>query len=599
MVKIWSHSLWYQILEVGVILTLGITIALPTEKTLAQNTTPTPTNQIPIPEPSPEPPRQPSIVPSLIPEKPRQPPLPVPQPLPQPPLEISPPNLPGTEERPEIPGNITVSKFEFEGNTAFSDRALSQVIAPFTQRPITFSELLQAEAAITKHYIEKGYINSGAVILAGQALQQQGAVVKIQVIEGGVEEIQISGMKHLNTNYVRSRLKLATAKPLNQKRLLQAMQVLQLDPLIQSISGDLSAGSRPDLGVLTVRVKEAKSFKTEFFADNNRTPSVGSFRRGVRFSQGNVLGFGDGFALEYANTKGSNALNLSYKIPVNPRNGTLTLSGGVSFTNVIEEPFNVIDISGNSYSVDLSFRQPIIQTPTQEFAIGVTASRQESHTTLLGQDFKLSPGADESGTTRVAALRFFQDWTRRRPKDVFAIRSQFNVGLGILDATTNPEPPDSRFFDWRGQAQYVRLLAPDTLIVFRADLQLATGALVPLEQFALGGQQSVRGYRQDALLTDNGISASAELRLPILRVKKVKGVLQLVPFVDVGMGWNNSGNPDVKQNTLAGVGLGLQWQMGDWLTARFDWGIPLTTLDAGKKSLQEQGIYFSINYSPF
>lgn len=579
MVKICSQSLWCKILEVGVILTLGTTIVFPTEKTLAQNTTPLP-NQPPIPE------------------RPRQPPLPIPQPLPQPPLEIPPPTLPGTEGRPEIPGSITVSRFEFNGNTAFSDRELSQILAPFTQRPIAFAELLQAEAAITKRYLEKGYINSGAVILAGQALPQQGAVVKIQVIEGGVEEIQVSGTKRLKPNYVRSRLKLATAKPLNQRRLLQAMQVLQLDPLIQSISADLSAGSRPELSVLTVRVKEAKSFKAEFFADNNRTPSVGSFRRGVRIGEGNVSGFGDRFTLEYANTTGSNAANMSYTLPVNARNGTISLSGGFSFTNVIEKPFDILDIAGNSYSVDLSFRQPIIQTATQEFAVGVTASRQESHTTLLGEDFKLSPGADASGTTRVAALRFFQDWTKRGPKDVFAMRSQFNVGLGILDATINPEPPDSRFFDWRGQAQYVRLLAPDTLIVFRTDLQLAAGALVPLEQFALGGQQSVRGYRQDALLTDNGISASAEIRLPILRVKKVKGVLQIVPFVDVGMGWNNSG-PTLKQNTLAGVGLGLQWQMGDWLNARFDWGIPLTTLDAGKKSLQEQGIYFSINYSPF
>jgi hemolysin activation/secretion protein len=181
-----------------------------------------------------------------------------------------------------------------------------------------------------------------------------------------------------------------------------------------------------------------------------------------------------------------------------------------------------------------------------------------------------------------------------------ALRSQFNLGLGVFDATINPEPPDSRFFNWRGQAQYVRLLAPDTLFIVRSDLQLATDPLVPLEQFALGGQQSVRGYRQDVLLTDNGFFASAELRLPILRVKKVKGVLQIVPFVDFGVGWNNSGGaPNPEQNTLIGVGVGLQWQMWDRLTARFDWGIPLNTIDADKKTLQEQGLYFSINYSLF
>ncbi len=59
------------------------------------------------------------------------------------------------------------------------------------------------------------------------------------------------------------------------------------------------------------------------------------------------------------------------------------------------------------------------------------------------------------------------------------------------------------FFSWRGQAQYVRLLAPNTLWVIRSDLQFASKATFPIEQFALGGLDSVRGYRQNFLLTDN------------------------------------------------------------------------------------------------
>ncbi len=585
MVKIWVQSLWCQVLELGVILALGTFSTFSPDRALAQSTVPI---NPPPPQANPIPPRRPEQ------------PVPVPQPLPESPLDVPPPAPPTSEERPDLPGNVTVTRFDFEGNTAFSDRDLSKVTAPFTQRPITFAELLQAEAAITKYYIDAGYINSGAVIPSGQSFAQTGAVVKIQVIEGGLEEIQVTGTKRLKPSYVRRRIKLATAQPLNQQKLLKALQLLQLDPLIESISADLSAGSSPELSILNVRVKEAKSFKTDFFADNGRTPSVGSFRRGVRVNQGNLFGYGDTLSLEFANTTGSNAFNASYKVPVNARNGTVAVSGGVSFTNVIEKPFNSLDITGDSYFVDLTFRQPIIQTPTQELALGITASRQESHTQLLGEDFQLSPGADASGTTRVAALRFFQDWTRRRTKDVVALHSQFNVGLGVLDATVNAQPPDSRFFSWRAQGQYVRRLAPDTLFVFRSDLQLSADPLVPLEQFALGGQQSVRGYRQDALLTDNGFSASAEVRFPILRVKRVKGVLQIAPFVDFGTGWNHSGKTaDPNPNTLAGVGVGLQWQMGDWLTARFDWGVPLTNLDGQKNSLQEQGLYFSINYSPF
>ncbi|WP_397321458.1 ShlB/FhaC/HecB family hemolysin secretion/activation protein [Nostoc sp. UCD120] len=80
--------------------------------------------------------------------------------------------------------------------------------------------------------------------------------------------------------------------------------------------------------------------------------------------------------------------------------------------------------------------------------------------------------------------------------------------------------------------------------------------LVPLEQFGLGGQLSVWGYRQDALLTDNGLLFSAEFRVPIVRANKINGVLQLTPFIDVGKGWNVNGK-DPSPSTLVSTGLGL------------------------------------------
>ncbi len=119
-----------------------------------------------------------------------------------------------------------------------------------------------------------------------------------------------------------------------------------------------------------------------------------------------------------------------------------------------------------------------------------------------------------------------------------------------------------------------------------------------MEQFGIGGINSVRGYRQDALLTDNGVLASAELRLPILRVAKVNGVLQLTPFIEFGSGWNND-TPNPDPNTLLSTGIGLRWRMDDYFLARFDWGIPLVDFSSSERTLQEQGLYFSVLWNPF
>ncbi|MBR8831470.1 MAG: ShlB/FhaC/HecB family hemolysin secretion/activation protein [Chlorogloea purpurea SAG 13.99] len=540
--------------------------------------------------------------PIRFPLPPQQPtPIPVPQPLPSNDFRFPLPTIPAPEERSNILGTITVAKFQFIGNTAFSDKDLTAVTAPFIDRPLTFVELLQVEAAITKLYTDAGYINSGAVIPAGQTLSKENAVIKVQIIEGSIEDIRVSVDGRLNPDYVRSRLALATGKPFNQNRLLQALQLLQLDPVVGTISANLSAGSRPQSSILSVKVKEADTLTGEIFLDNGRVESIGSFERGLRITTDNLSGNADSLRVEYANTDGSNSVYGSYTLPVTPQNATIALSAQYNSTNIIQSPFDRLDITGYSLYYDITFRAPIIQTPGQELALGITAGREENKTNILGRGFPLSTGANRQGETALTVLRFFQDWTRRQSNDVLALRSQFSFGIDALNATINSEPPDGRFFDWLGQLQYVRLLAADTLLVVRSSLQLSADPLVPIEQFPIGGLYSVRGYRQDLLLTDNGVFASVEARLPILRINEVKGLLQIVPFLDFGVGWNNGANPipTPGQNTLMSAGLGLQYGMGGNFNARLDWGIPLIQIRLPGNISSEQSIYFSVNYKFF
>ncbi len=538
--------------------------------------------------------------PLLNPVEPKRPELPEPQLLPPPTQFLQPPAAPTPPSQPlpdKIPGTLTVDRFEVIGSTVFTPEELAAVTAPFSKRPITFAELLQVQDAITQLYIKGGYITSGAFI-PPQPLKN--GVVTIEVLEGEVERIEVTGTRRLNPSYVRSRLARATQTPLQVNRLVEALQVLQLNPLIETLKTELAAGSQAGTSVLRVKVEEASSFSTVLRVDNGRSPSVGTVRRQVELREANLLGFGDALFLAYTNTDGSNSIDeASYTIPINARNGTLNFSYSWSDNHVIEEPFDQVDIESNARNYEITYRQPLIETPTQEFALGLSAVRRESDTSLLGEGYPLSPGANNRGETRISAIRFFQELTKRGSQEVFALRSQFSLGIDALGATINDKPPDSRFFAWRGQAQYLRLLAPDTLLLLRSDIQLANEALVPLEQFGLGGLGSVRGYRQDALLSDNGLFASAELRIPIIRIPKWNSILQVAPFVEVGTTWNSSGRANPETNTLASAGLGLLWRTGDRFTARFDWGIPFVDLGLIKNTLQEKGLYFTVEYRLF
>jgi hemolysin activation/secretion protein len=136
-------------------------------------------------------------------------------------------------------------------------------------------------------------------------------------------------------------------------------------------------------------------------------------------------------------------------------------------------------------------------------------------------------------------------------------------------------------------------------LLLRSDIQLSTSDLVPLERFSLGGLESVRGYRQDALLGDNGLFLSGEVRIPFYRWHSGESNLSVIPFVDFGTTWSNSDNFNQEEDTVVSTGLGLQLSLEDTLRARLDYGIPLVDVEDSNDTLQEKGIYFSVEYSPF
>ena len=500
------------------------------------------------------------------------------------------------EETNDIPQTVFVRKFEIVGSTVFTPEELKEVLQPYTMRRLTFTELLAAQQTIDRLYIENAYITSGT-FLPPQKLQD--GIVRIEVIEGRVEEINIAGLDRLNSGYVRSRLEASTDAPLNRDKLLNALQLLQLNPLIENLAAELTAGTRPGSSILELSLQEADPFDATISFDNYRAPSVGTNRRQVRLTHRNLAGFGDRFTISYLNTDGSNSLNdLNYTIPVNAHNGTLNFRFSYTDSEIIEEPFDQFDIASENTNYEFTYRQPLLQKPTEDVAIGFTFSRNDSQTTLGGDPIQLSRGAETDGETHISALRFFQEYTKRDASQVFALRSQFSLGVNLFDATINSDRPDSKFFSWRGQAQYLRLLSPDITLLLRSDLQFSDRSLVPVEQFSLGGALSVRGYRQDVLLGDNGWFNSAEIRATVLNISDWNTKVQLSPFIDFGKVWN-SDNVRLDTNTLLSAGIGLRLQVSDVFAARLDWGIPLVDLDTQGDSLQEDGVYFSLELKPF
>lgn len=540
------------------------------------------------------PPTTPDAVEQTIPQ-PEQSPRPLPSEtptLPPKPELQTPPTPASPEETPPSNERFFIKKVEVQGNTILRDE-IADLTQPYENREATLEDLLQLRSAIAQLYIKNGYTTSAAFLLNNQDLST--GIVQIQVVEGELESIEIGGLRRLRTGYVRSRLKKATSTPLNQQRLEAALQLLQLNPLIEQVNAQLVAGSTQGRSILRVSLTEAPAFHTATAFENNQSPSIGSIQGSVEVSHDNALGFGDRLSARYGRTEALNLYDISYNIPVNARNGTLSFRYNNDDSRIIAEDFRDIGIRSEAQTYSLGFRQPLSRTPNSEFALSLGLDLRRSQTYILDDiPFSFTEGA-EDGESKVTVIRFSQDWVNRGIKTVLAARSQFSLGIDAFDATINNTGTDGQFFSWLGQFQWVQQLSPRNLLVARIDAQLTPDSLLSLERFSVGGVDTVRGYQQNQLIADNGILGSVEVRLPLTSDPRL---LQLAPFFEVGTVWNNRGiDPD--PTTLASLGLGLRWLIKPDLSLRLDYGIPLISVSDRGNSLQENGLYFSLRYQPF
>ncbi|NEO96468.1 MAG: ShlB/FhaC/HecB family hemolysin secretion/activation protein, partial [Moorea sp. SIO3G5] len=194
-----------------------------------------------------------------------------------------------------------VKTVEVLGSTVLQEQ-ITALIEEIENQEVTFEDLIELRSKITQLYIKNGYVTSGAFLLNNQALDS--GTVQIQVVEGELERIELIGLNRLRPDYVRRPLEIATTKPLNQQRLVKALQLLQLDPLIERVNVELTAGSTPGRNILKVTLKEAPAFHTGVKTENNRSPSIGSTQVSVFAAHDNLLGFGDRIRGEYGLTEG-------------------------------------------------------------------------------------------------------------------------------------------------------------------------------------------------------------------------------------------------------------------------------------------------------
>jgi len=132
------------------------------------------------------------------------------------------------------------SKVDVLGSTVLRDQ-IAALTKSFENREVTFEDLIGLRSALLSSTLKRLHVTWRILLNESEALSGGRA---IQVVEGELERIELSGLSRLQEQYVRSRIATAATKPLNRQRLEEALQ-LQLDPLLEQVNAELTVGSTP------------------------------------------------------------------------------------------------------------------------------------------------------------------------------------------------------------------------------------------------------------------------------------------------------------------------------------------------------------------
>jgi hemolysin activation/secretion protein len=514
-------------------------------------------------------------------------------------LPPAPKSSPITEQ-----GKVLIKQVTFTGNTVMSNDELQKIALSFLNRPLSARDLEELRSRITSVYVDAGYINSAAIIPKQSVAS---GVLQIQVIEGQLTQVKLEGMGRLREDYVRDRLIIGAGSPLNFKNLQERYQVLLADPLIERLNGSLQPGTHQGEGVLSVKVTRARPYQLYAGADNYTTPIVGSYTGRLGGWVDNLTGLGERIDAHFMATGGSLGVNTGIEIPLNAYDTHATFRYSNTSSALIEQPINQLDITTNVIGYEGGLSQPLYRSSDINLKAGINFAVRESHSTLLGYPYSFTEGLPgNTGTTQVTVLRLWQQYVQQGARNAFVARSTFSKGLNALGATIQNDSllPSGEFFSWLGQTQYShRVMDNGAQIVWKGALQQASDPLLPMERFALGGVYSVRGYRENYYVRDNGFSTGLELRYPLFGGQPAaQHSLFLIPFMDYGGAWNNSTHADLnpKKDYLHSVGIGFDWHYKQ-VNTEFFWAHSITKVKAisGERDIQDDGIHFKIGFVAF
>lgn len=485
---------------------------------------------------------------------------------------------------------VFIDKIEISQPHLLPQQLLEAVLAGFQGREVYASELAALQNHLNKMYQEAGYITSGVIIPEQQI---QNGVLKLEVVHGRLGSIENSGNKSLSNDYVNAIVAEGVTVPLNAKSLHNSLLLLKQHPLVEEVEAQLLPGARTDESRLLLDIKERSPYLFSASANNYLSPSVGEFQLQLMGGHQSLFGLRDRLVANASISKGVKDAGLSYTVPFTAKDHSLSVYFQQSRYAIVEAPFDEVDLESTTSQSGVKTSFTLQRKIHSVFKLNAAIVQKQSETSMLGETISLSPGMRD-GEARTTSVQLGFNWRYRGVKTGGGLQGVLEKGLDANNATINETGPDGEYLLAKGSLHVMRRFSErNHRAHFRVGGQLTKDPLLSLQKFALGGARSVRGYRENYLVRDNGLQASIESQFNVY-----KGKLFLAPFIDAGRSWNNNNSWYAPNSAkyIYSIGAGVQWQANRHFNSELFIAKGLSDEPDTGNELQDKGVHFSLAY---
>ena len=454
--------------------------------------------------------------------------------------------------------NPVLKEVKIEGNTVETTQSLMDLVTVKNGELLNSRTLQENVQAIQEKYRADGYILAKITDLN---IAQDGTLT-IKISEGVLEDYKVKGNKKTKDYVILREMRQKTGEPFNANLARRSMQRVYNLGFFEDVNVKMNPGVEPNAVVMEIDVKEKRTGSFGIGAGYSSSDGMVGM---VSVSDTNFRGMGDTISISYemsGDDTDARGYTFMYRRPWLDKKET---AGTLRVYNRTYE-YDDYDEDGNhkeSFMRKYSGGEFTLSRPMSEYSTNFVtlrnrkdkyvkhtemgnAGNRSGNTAWLGSNF---------GTTRSITLEHVTDTRDNVYEPTMGARASISTEFAGLGGDFNYQKVilgDTHYLK-AGRAQ---------VFVLRGQYGISHGTISEFSQFRMGGQDTIRGYREDQFRGTRMALASLEYRFPI--VSKVTGAL----FTDYGGAWSDGFMPEKLHGSI-GVGLGLNTPIGP---LRLDYG---------------------------